>query len=96
MAERVFFCDGVAAIIHEKNDNWYITVPIMKNVSSQTFRTCGNGIVRKPCVRLNVCSDAKTFGSREDARKFLMEDVRKVYMNGNKKLEAQRRFAGSL
>jgi hypothetical protein len=69
-AERIFQHDKFLGIVHEKNGNWYVTMPLHKNINLPTFKTCGNGIVRKPS-KPNHCSDAMTWKNREEAVLFL-------------------------
>ncbi len=69
-AERIYQNDKCLGIIHEKNGNWYVTMPLQKNINLPTFRTCGNGIVRLP-ARPNHCSDAMTWRNKEEAILFL-------------------------
>lgn len=70
---NVIKLDG--AIIHESKGKWYITLYLRKNVFTEKYCTCGNGIVREPKPRKNMCSKPKTWNTKEEAMEFLEKVV---------------------
>jgi len=70
MIERIFHEGKFLGVIHEAKGRWYVTLPT-KNIFTPEFRTCGNGTVRQPTSRHNMCSKAKTWDTKEEAVAFI-------------------------